>query len=1016
MNQLEGRRTLLVLDDVWHVDHADVFSASVPPAGLLLTTRNRDVLVGLDAEEHRVDLQSASDALEMLAEWAGAKSLEKLPLEAVEVTMECGYLPLALAMIGALIRSKRSRGHALSLLAWQDALTRLSRADLAAIKRAFPGYPYPNLLRAIEVSIEALESADRERYLDLAMFPEDQPIPEEPLYALWNLDEVDTRDCMTRLVARSLATWARSEASLILHDLQRDVIHKQREKELPGLHLRLVEAWDALPKLNSYAWRRVAYHLVQSGREDDLRRLLLNFNYLEAKLAATDPNALIADFDYTNNDEELRLIHDAIRLSAHMMVRHPRQLAGQLTGRLLGNTSAGIQGLLKQAAQRRNWAWLRPVTRTLTVPGGPLIRTLEGNTSSVRTVAVTPDGRRAVSGSADGTLRLWDLESGQIIRAFEDQTGDSILAVAVTPDGRRALSGSWDGRLRLWDLESGEIIDAAVRGHGDRIMTVAVMPDGRRALSGSDDQTLRLWDLESGEIIREPEGHTDSVMAIAVTQDGCCALSGSADGTLRLWDLKSGETIRELEGHTPRVMAVAVTPDGRRALSGSTNGTLWLWDLESGQTIDKLEGHTDSVTAVAVMPDGLRAVSGSWDRMLRLWDLRRGEMIRTLQGHTGGVVAVATTSDGRRAVSGSWDHTLRLWDLESGETIRTFVGHTGEVYVVAITPDGRRAVSGSADRMVRLWDLESGQTIRKLEGHTDSVTAVTVTLDGRHAVSTSRDQTLRLWDLESGDHIATFIGESEIESCAVGSDARTLVAREDSGQVHFLRIVEADETKPLPSEIKISLLIRAKQSTNKPNEPSILMLPAQARVVFISYAHADNEGRNPKERWLDRFIEFLQPLVSQENLTLCSDQDIQIGDRWHELRCRVRTFGTGRRAGAGDLHSGLARQFASRISRAGFGSERYENEGKLEPPHRHKQAFEFQYMTAGLTAYLDLTTAEEHVFRKGDFYVIEPGAVYAQKSAPGTEILFIKVPPGNDKVPVDITPEVEAWFREPIKE
>jgi 8-oxo-dGTP diphosphatase len=99
-----------------------------------------------------------------------------------------------------------------------------------------------------------------------------------------------------------------------------------------------------------------------------------------------------------------------------------------------------------------------------------------------------------------------------------------------------------------------------------------------------------------------------------------------------------------------------------------------------------------------------------------------------------------------------------------------------------------------------------------------------------------------------------------------------------------------------------------------------------------------------------------------------------------------------------------------------IGITRYENEGKLEPPHRHKQAFEFQYMTAGMTAYLNLTTAEEHVFRKGDFYVIEPGAVYAQKSAPGTEILFIKVPPGNDKVPVDITPEVEAWFREPIKE
>jgi 8-oxo-dGTP diphosphatase len=99
-----------------------------------------------------------------------------------------------------------------------------------------------------------------------------------------------------------------------------------------------------------------------------------------------------------------------------------------------------------------------------------------------------------------------------------------------------------------------------------------------------------------------------------------------------------------------------------------------------------------------------------------------------------------------------------------------------------------------------------------------------------------------------------------------------------------------------------------------------------------------------------------------------------------------------------------------------IGITRYENDGNPEPPHWHKQAFEFQYMTAGLTAYLDLTIGEERVFRKGDFYVIEPGVVYAQKSAPGTEILFIKVPPGNDKVPVDSTPEVEAWFREPIKE
>jgi hypothetical protein len=133
----------------------------------------------------------------MLAEWVGQKSSDKLPPEAAEVARECGYLPLALAMIGAMIRSGPKR------TAWPDALARLKRADLDKIKRNFPGYPYPDLLRAIEVSIEGLDSADRERYLDLAVFPEDQPIPEEALHLLWNLDEVDTRDCMTYLVARS---------------------------------------------------------------------------------------------------------------------------------------------------------------------------------------------------------------------------------------------------------------------------------------------------------------------------------------------------------------------------------------------------------------------------------------------------------------------------------------------------------------------------------------------------------------------------------------------------------------------------------------------------------------------------------------------------------------------------------------------------------------------------------------------------------------------------------------------
>ena len=99
-----------------------------------------------------------------------------------------------------------------------------------------------------------------------------------------------------------------------------------------------------------------------------------------------------------------------------------------------------------------------------------------------------------------------------------------------------------------------------------------------------------------------------------------------------------------------------------------------------------------------------------------------------------------------------------------------------------------------------------------------------------------------------------------------------------------------------------------------------------------------------------------------------------------------------------------------------IGITRYGAELGREPPHTHREAFEFQYMLAGETVYLDILTDEEHVFRKGDFYVIEPGVVYAQKSQPDTEILFIKVPPGNDKVVTPITAELGKWFEKPIEE
>jgi WD40 repeat protein len=301
-------------------------------------------------------------------------------------------------------------------------------------------------------------------------------------------------------------------------------------------------------------------------------------------------------------------------------------------------------------------------------------RTLVGHDDVVRSVAVLPDGLRALSGSGDRTVRLWDLQTGTELHRLEGHMG-MVWSVTVLPGGRRALSGSGDGTMRLWDLQTGS---ALRRYECQRPMarSVAVLPDGRRVLSGYLDGTMSLWDLGTGDELRRFEGHTGSIESIAVLPDGQRALSASHDSTVRLWDLNAGREMRQFEAHGAWVQCVAVLPDGRRVLSGSVDGTIDLWDLETGIELRRFEGHTDSVRSIAALPDGRRALSGSDDGTMRLWDLETGVELRRFEGHTDPVCAVALLPDGRRALSGSWDKSLRLWDIETIGGDADNVGYT----------------------------------------------------------------------------------------------------------------------------------------------------------------------------------------------------------------------------------------------------------------------------------------------------------------------------------------------------
>jgi hypothetical protein len=283
-----------------------------------------------------------------------------------------------------------------------------------------------------------------------------------------------------------------------------------------------------------------------------------------------------------------------------------------------------------------------------------------------------------------------------------------VRSLAISPDGRRALSGSDDGIIRLWEVPNGKEL-RRFKGHTDAVHCLAFSRDGRQFLSASQDRTIRRWDVATGKELGRFTGHTGGVRCVAFAPDGRRALSGGSDHSLRLWEVATGKEIRTLTPKAGTIHAIAFAPNGRLALCACEDKAVCLWDVDYGKELRRFEGHTRSVASVAFSPEGKRAVSGGQDKTARLWDVKSGKQLHRLEGHANAVIRVAFSADGKLVLSGSSQHqepdkTLRVWDAESGKELRAF-GGKATVWAIAIAPDGLSALSGGTDEKLRFWLL-----------------------------------------------------------------------------------------------------------------------------------------------------------------------------------------------------------------------------------------------------------------------------------------------------------------------
>ena len=326
---------------------------------------------------------------------------------------------------------------------------------------------------------------------------------------------------------------------------------------------------------------------------------------------------------------------------------------------------------------------------------------------------------------------LWVAGIGQGQAAF-DAHGGAVKSVAISADGRLALTASFDYSIILWDLES-ETVLAELAGHDAAVNAVIFLPGDRQALSASDDGTVALWDLENGDKLESFEGHGGKVVAVAVSPDGHIAASAGWDRTIRLWDLENRVAIQALSWQD-NLNAVGFSADGQTVIAGASDGELTLWRVADGNRLGAIASHDFAVTGLARNgADGVVATA-SIDETVRLWDLDAestdgsSRPVATLFGHIGPVLAVDLSADGDLVASGGVDGTVRVWRRGDGDRLKVFARHRGPVWSVAFAPDGETLLSGGADGLVLTYDLtnpeepftaETGDDVAMVNGTAD---------------------------------------------------------------------------------------------------------------------------------------------------------------------------------------------------------------------------------------------------------------------------------------------------------
>lgn len=802
---LEGRRLLLVLDDVWFASDLKPFLQGGSSCVRLVTTRNENVLSS-DVPGVQVDAMRQEEAIQLLYyQVDSADNFKKHEQRLYNLVQSLKEWPLLIRLVNSILRNLVQK-HKQAL---PDALAYLERElnkhGVIAFDPDQPRERHEAVARTLEISFALLSKDDYDRYLQLAIFPEDADIPFGLLQRLWNSDKILDQDdiltiCLNLYDLSLLYSIDIHRQHIRLHDVIREYLQIKTQQALPFLQREFLstpglQRWADLSVEDTYFWKHLVSHLIQARQPHILFETVTDIRYLAKKIFVHhSAYAAEADIEYAMKylakktelhtlKELLAQIGDLLYICAsltdleNMLLVYMSQLDA---------FSSQCLRLQQEIVRPCFLSWYPFPDRK----GTQLVRTLWGHEGAIVHCVISPDDVWIISASTDMTLIVWSMATGAARLTLRGHTA-AITGCAITPDGSRIISTSEDGTIRVWNAYSGSEL-LALSAHQGTVTGCAVSADGLWLATTSADMTIKLWDISliygppnsgyAAKLTHTLRGHDGLVTCCAISADSSLLVSASEDQTLRFWNIQTGQQLLppvtpEMED-TDSIYACAISADGKTLIFTCGIG-LAVWDVPTHTERFIAYGHPGVLLGCALSPDERWMVSASVDGSIKGWLTSREVDVFILLGHASNVNWCAINKAGNRVVSASEDQTLKIWNIPP--ITETRLPDEDEfsfgLIACAIAPAGNWAVSLAENGELIRWNLR--QTVERvaLTNDVHCSAGCPISPDGKWVVTSYEHGSIMLWDALTGAQLQRLEGHAgTVNGCAISADGTWLVS------------------------------------------------------------------------------------------------------------------------------------------------------------------------------------------------------------------------------------------------